>query len=160
MRIRRCKDLDNIGFLWFEEPIKFNEYKDLSKICENVDTPITIGENFHGIPDLMEAIKNKSCDMIMPDLMRIGGVTNWLKLAAISEAYNIEVSTHLFPEVSSHLMMVTPTAEWLEWVDWQNPILKEPYLVKNGYLNIPNKPGTGIEWNEKFLEKYSINLYL
>ncbi len=158
--IRRCQELDKIGFFWFEEPIKYNEYKDLSKICKTINTPITIGENFHGISDLMLAIENESCDMIMPDLMRIGGVSNWLKLAAISEAHNIEVSTHLFPEVSAHLMMVTPTADWVEWVDWQNPILKEPYKVENGYLMIPDKPGTGIEWNEKILEKYAVNLKL
>ncbi len=157
---RRCKELDDIGFFWFEEPIKFNEYTNLAKICRNINTPITIGENFHGISDLLEAIRNDACDMIMPDLMRIGGVSNWLKLAAIAEAYNIEVSTHLFPEVSSHLMMITPTAEWLEWVDWQNPILKEPYKVENGLLKIPNKPGIGIEWNEKTLEEFSVNLHL
>ena len=98
--------------------------------------------------------------MVMPDLMRIGGVSNWLKLAAISEASNIEVSTHLFPEVSAHLMMVTPTADWLEWVDWQNPIIKDPYLVKDGNLIIPEKPGIGIDWNEKVLEKYSVNLHI
>ena len=97
--------------------------------------PIIIGENFHGISDLMTAIDKHSCDMVMPDLMRIGGVSNWLKLAAISEASNIEVSTHLFPEVSAHLMMVTPTADWLEWVDWANPLLEEPYKIINGDIN-------------------------
>ena len=158
--LRRCKELDKQGFFWFEEPIKYNEYNDLAKICFNVETPITIGENFHGIPDLIQAISSKSCDMIMPDLMRIGGISNWLKLAAIAEAYNLEVSSHLFPEVTSHLMMVTPTAEWLEWVDWQNPILVEPYKIKDGFLIIPAKPGIGIDWNEKVLEKYSVNLSL
>ena len=158
--MRRCKELDQSGFFWFEEPIKYNDYDNLAKICKKTETPIIIGENFHGISDLMTAIDKHSCDMVMPDLMRIGGVSNWLKLAAISEASNIEVSTHLFPEVSAHLMMVTPTADWLEWVDWQNPIIKDPYLVKDGNLIIPEKPGIGIDWNEKVLEKYSVNLHI
>ena len=81
----------------------------------------------------------------MPDLMRIGGVSGWIKTASIAEAFNIEVSSHLYPEVSAHLMALTPTSDWIEWIDWANPILKEPYKIKNGNI-IPNKPGFGLEW--------------
>ena len=156
--IRRCKELDDLGFFWFEEPIQYNQLEDMKKICKNIKTPITIGENFHGPKDAHDALLKKTCDMIMPDLMRIGGVSGWLKTAAIAEAFNVEVSTHLYPEVSAHLMCLTPTSEWLEWVDWQNPILLEPYKVSNGYISIPNKPGFGLEWNEDVLSKFSLEV--
>jgi len=156
--IRRCHELDNIGFYWFEEPIQYNFLEDMKKICEEIKTPITIGENFHGPKDAHDALIKKSCDMIMPDLMRIGGVSGWLKTASIAESFNIEVSTHLFPEVSAHLMCLTPTAEWLEWVDWANPILQEPYKIKNGNIIIPNKPGFGIEWDDAVISKYNIDI--
>ena len=96
--------------------------------------------------------------MIMPDLMRIGGVSGWLKTASIAESFNIEVSTHLYPEVSAHLMCLTPTAEWLEWVDWANLIIKDPYKVKSGNVVIPDKAGFGIEWNESAISRYKIDL--
>ena len=95
----------------------------------------------------------------MPDLMRIGGVSGWLKAASIAESKNIKFSTHLYPEVSAHLMRVTPTAHWLEWVDWSDPILENSgYKVINGEYHIPNVPGTGIEWNESNLEKYKVSI--
>lgn len=158
--MRRCSTLDDCGFFWFEEPIRYDNYYELSSLCKMINTPITIGENFHGPRDLKIALENRSCDMIMPDLMRIGGVTGWLRAVAIADSYNMEVSTHLYPEVSAHLMAVTPNAEWIEWVDWANPIIKDPYQIKNGDIIIPDRIGTGIEWNEENLKKYSVNLSL
>ncbi len=154
--LRRCYELDELGFYWFEEPIQFNLIDDLVKICGNIKTPITIGENFHGPKDVLDALTKNACDMIMPDIMRIGGISGWLKASAIADMFNIEVSTHLYPEVSAHLMCITPTSEWLEWVDWGNPILKDTYQVVNGNIIIPNKPGVGIEWNENAITKYYI----
>ena len=158
--MRRCKELDQSGFFWFEEPMKYDNYSELSSLKNSISTPITIGENFHGPRDLHKALESKACDMIMPDLMRIGGVTGWLRAAAIAETYNMEFSTHLYPEVSSHLMTVTPNSEWCEYVDWANPIIKESYQVKNGDIIIPEKVGTGIEWNEENMSRYSVNLNL
>jgi mandelate racemase len=81
-------------------------------------------------------------------------VSGWLRAAPIAAAAGIQVSTHLYPEVAAHLMRVTETAHWLEWQDWAYPILKQPFAVKNGYLEIPNLPGSGIEWNEGAVERY------
>jgi mandelate racemase len=96
-----------------------------------------------------------ACDYVMPDLMRIGGVSGWLRAAPIAAAAGLQVSTHFYPEVAAHLMRVTETAHWLEWQDWAYPILKQPFAVKNGCLEIPNLPGTGIEWDEGVVERYS-----
>ena len=92
----------------------------------------------------------------MPDLMRIGGVSGWIKTAALAEAYKKPVSSHLYHEVSAHLMRVTPTADYLEWMNWSDPLFKEPYQVKDGYLKIPERPGVGLELNRDIIELYRV----
>ena len=80
--------------------------------------------------------------------MRIGGVTGWLKAAAMAGAAGVPMSTHLYPEVAAHVMRVTETAHWLEWQDWADPILQKPYDIENGLLHIPEGSGVGLEWDE------------
>jgi len=94
-------------------------------------------------------LQMKACDYVMPDFMRIGGVTGWLGAAALAAAGGIPMSTHLYPEVAAHVMRVTETAHWLEWQDWADPILKRPYDIRDGLLHIPDTTGTGLEWDEK-----------
>ena len=157
--LKRMNELDDIGLCWFEEPINYRNFNDCAKLSSRIKTPISIGENFHGPYDLVNSIKANASTYIMPDLMRIGGVSGWLKSASIAEAYNLKFSTHLFPEVSAHLMNLTPTAHWLEWVDWANPILQDTgFRVENGKYYIPDIPGTGIEWNDSNIEKYKVNI--
>ena len=157
--LKRMLALDDLGLYWFEEPINYRNFDDCAKLSSKVKTPICIGENFHGPYDLINSIKANASTYIMPDLMRIGGISGWLKAASIAEAYNLKFSTHLYPEVSAHLMNLTPTAHWLEWVDWANPILQDTgFRVKNGKYYIPEIPGTGIEWNESNIEKYKVDI--
>jgi mandelate racemase len=86
--------------------------------------------------------------------MRIGGVTGWLRAAAIAGAAGVPMSTHLYPEVAAHVMRVTETAHWLEWQDWADPILEEPFRVDGGNLVIPDRPGVGVRWNEAAVTHY------
>ena len=92
----------------------------------------------------------------MPDLMRIGGVSGWLKTAALAEAYKKPLSSHLYHEVSAHLMRVTPTADYLEWMKWVDPLLVEPYRIKDGYLIIPERPGVGLLFNRDVINRYRV----
>jgi mandelate racemase len=119
-------------------------------------TPVQLGENFYGARLLYQAVLAGAGDYVMPDLMRIGGVTGWLRAAAITSAAGIPMSTHLYPEIAAHLMRVTDTAHWLEWQDWANPILSEPFELKNGHLMVPDKPGQGIEWDERAVARFAL----
>ena len=100
------------------------------------------------VRDLHLALQKKACDLVMPDFMRIGGVTGWMRAQAIAAAAGVPVSTHLYPEVAAQVMRVTETAHWLEWQNWADPILQQPYEVKEGWLHVPDVPGVGLEWNE------------
>lgn len=147
--LERCHAIDDLGLSWIEEPIVYDNLEGYARLAAELKTPIQIGENFYGPRALYNALRMKACDYVMPDFMRIGGVTGWQRAAAIAGAAGIPVSTHLYPEVAAHVMRVTETAHWLEWQDWANPILKQPYEIRDSELQIPHLPGVGLEWDEK-----------
>ncbi len=147
--LQRCHMIDDFGLAWIEEPIVYDNLDGYARLAAELKTPLQIGENFYGPREMHKALQKQACDLVMPDFMRIGGVTGWQRAAAIAGAAGIPVSTHLYPEVAAHMMRVTETAHWLEWQNWADPILKRPYDVKDGLLHIPDVPGVGIEWNEE-----------
>jgi mandelate racemase len=145
----RCHMLDGAGLDWIEEPLVYDDLEGHAQLAAQIDTPIQIGENFYGPRDLQSALERRACDLVMPDFMRIGGVTGWLRAAAIAGTAGVPMSTHLYPEVAAQVMRVTESAHWLEWQDWINPLLQSPYRVVDGALEIPDVPGVGLEWNEE-----------
>lgn len=146
--LERCRALDGHGLTWIEEPLVYDDLDGCRRLAAELDTPIQIGENFYGPRALRRALQAQACDYVMPDFMRIGGVTGWLRAAALAGAAGVPVSTHLYPEVAAHVMRVTETAHWLEWQSWADPILQRPYAVEGGRLRIPDTPGVGLDWDE------------
>ena len=146
--LRRCRMVDGLGLAWIEEPIVYDDLNGCAQLAAELRTPIQIGENFYGPRDLYDALSRKASDLVMPDFMRIGGVTGWSRSAAIAGAAGVPMSTHLYPEVAAHMMRVTESAHWLEWQDWLNPLLSVPYAVRDGRIEIPDVAGVGLEWNE------------
>lgn len=86
---------------------------------------------------------------------RTGGISGWLRSVPIAAARGVEVSTHLYPEVAAHLMRITETAHWLEWQDSAYPILEEPFELADGRFEVPDRPGSGIQWNDKAVARYA-----
>jgi mandelate racemase len=156
--LQRCQAIDNLGLTWIEEPIVYDNLDGYAQLAAELETPIQIGENFYGPRELHKALQRNACDFVMPDFMRIGGVTGWLRSAAICGAAGVPMSTHLYPEVAAHVMRVTETAHWLEWQDWADPILQRPYEIKAGELHIPNVPGVGLEWDEDAVAAHLVDL--
>jgi mandelate racemase len=154
--LERCHAIDDLGLAWVEEPIVYDNYPGYAQLATELKTPIQIGENFYGPRDLSRAIAAKACDYVMPDYMRIGGVTGWLRAAGIAGVAGLPMSSHLYPEVAAHTLRVTETAHWLEWQEWSDPVLLEPYAVKDGAVQIPNRPGLGIEWDEAAVKRYQV----
>lgn len=146
--IRRGLALEQEGIAWFEEPIRHDDYRGNAEIARRLKMPVQIGENFNGPSAMSEAIAMQACDCVMPDVARIGGVTGWMQAAGMAAASNIEMSSHLMPEISVHLLAATPTAHWLEYVDWADAILEQPMQPTNGTVTVPDRPGLGIAWDE------------
>lgn len=154
--LRRCHALDDQGLYWFEEPIAYDNIAGYAQLTRELKTPVQLGENFYGPRALYQAVRAGAGDYMMPDLMRIGGVTGWLRSAAIAGAAGIDMSTHLYPEVAGHLMRVTETAHWLEWQDWTHPVLAEPFKLENGHIILRDVPGNGLEWDEDAVGRYTL----
>ena len=154
--IQRMHQLDDQGLYWFEEPIAYDNTAGFAGITSQIKTPLQIGENIYGSREFYKSVKAGAADLYMPDLMRIGGVTGWIRAAAIAGAAGCPLSSHLYPVVSSHLMRVSESADWLEWSDWSEPILDEAFEIQNGFATVTDKPGNGLVWNKTAVQKYSI----
>ncbi len=153
--LTRCHAIDQLGLTWIEEPLLYDDYAGHARLARDLATPIMLGENFYGPRELAKALEAQACDLVMPDFMRIGGVTGWQRAAAIAGAAGIPISTHLYPEVAAHVMRVSETAHWLEWQDWVDPLLQEPYEIKDGQLLVPERPGLGLDWNEEAVRRFA-----
>ncbi|MBI2185921.1 MAG: mandelate racemase [Acidobacteria bacterium] len=152
--VRRARALDGEGIYWIEEPIRHDDYAGCAAITAAVATPVQIGENFSQVFDMEKALAAGACDCVMPDLERIGGATGWQLAAALASDARIPMSSHLYPEVSAHLLAVTPTVHWLEYVDWMSPLLVEPLRIVDGYAVAADRPGLGLEWNDDMVRRY------
>jgi mandelate racemase len=155
--IQRGRALDGEQLYWIEEPVRADDFAGCARVASELKTPVQIGENFSGPLQMQDALLARSCDFVMPDAQRIGGVTGWLRAASLAYGWGHEMSSHLFPEISSHLLRVTPTCHWLEYVDWANRILEEPLEIREGAAWVPDRPGTGVAWNEEAVERYRLD---
>ena len=154
--LRRGHALDGEGLYWLEEPVRHDDYAGCAALARALATPVQIGENFAGPDGMASALAAQACDYVMPDLERIGGVTGWLRAAALAATAGKEMSSHLFPEVSAHLLAVTPTCHWLEYVDWAAPILADPPRISDGAVVIADRPGAGLTWDDDAVARYRI----
>ena len=154
--IERIRILDGEGLLWIEEPTMAHDYAGHAAIAREVETPIQCGENWWGTRDLQHAIDAGASDYLMPDVMKIGGVSGWLRAATLAESRGLRVSSHLWPEISAQLLCCTPTAHWLEYADWWNAIVADPIRIHEGMAYVDNALGTGIEWNRAAVDEFTV----
>ncbi len=152
--LTRVYTLDQEGLTWVEEPTLAHDFLGHAKVSSHTQTNIQCGENWWGIQDVRQAIHAKASDYFMLDVMKIGGVTGWMKSSAMAEAANIPVASHLWPELSASLLSCSATANWLEYCDWWNPIVKQPLIIEDGWAKPNDTIGSGLEWNETLVEKY------
>ena len=151
--LRRGAALQEEDITWLEEPIRHDDYEGNSILTRTLQAPVQIGENFNGPEAMLEAVVQQACDYVMPDVARIGGVTGWMQAAGIAAARGLEISSHLMPEISVHLLAASPTAHWLEHVDWADAILEEPLRPVAGALAPLDRPGIGLTWSEDKLRR-------
>ncbi|MGP3937863.1 enolase C-terminal domain-like protein [Nonomuraea sp. KM88] len=150
--LRRGRALQAEGVAWFEEPVRHDDLAANARLARELDVPLQLGENFNRPEDLADAVDHGACDLVMPDVARIGGVTGWLHAAELAARRGTPISSHLFPEISVHLLAASPTAHWLEYVDWAGPLLRHPLAIAGGAAVVPDRPGIGLEWDTDRVE--------
>ncbi|MGA2567872.1 MAG: enolase C-terminal domain-like protein [Pseudolabrys sp.] len=152
--LARGRALDAENIYWLEEPIRHDDYAGAARLARELKVPVQIGENFSLPVGMAAALEQAKPDYVMPDLERIGGVTGWRQAAELAAGHGIKMSSHLFPEVSAHLLAATPTCHFLEYVDWANLLLQQPLALVDGHAMVPERPGNGMIWNEAAVERY------
>ncbi len=154
--LTRGRALQSEGVAWLEEPIRHDDLPGNAEIARALDLPLQLGENFDGPQAMAQALQRGACDLVMPDVARIGGVSGWMQAAGVAQAHGALMSSHLMPEVSAQLLAATPTCHWLEYVDWTDAIAREPVKIENGCWPMNDRPGTGLDWDMDAVERYRI----
>jgi mandelate racemase len=152
--LARGRALDAENIYWLEEPIRHDDYAGAAMLARELKTPVQIGENFSLPFGMAAALEQAKPDYVMPDLERIGGVTGWRQAAQMAAVNRIKMSSHLFPEVSAHLLAATPTCHFLEYVDWADVLVEQPLALVDGHAVVPQRPGNGMVWDKRAVERY------
>jgi len=153
--IQRIERLAEYDLTWVEEPVPAEDIHGHAKVRAVSPIPIQTGENWWFPTDMAKALRAGACDYAMPDLMKIGGITGWLSAMGVAEAASVPVSSHIFHEASAHVLAVTPTAHWLEYLNMADAILSEPLAVADGCITARG-PGLGMDWNREAVERYRL----
>lgn len=152
---RRAHRLEGLDLHWIEEPLPMADVAGQAALRQAVRTPIQGGENWWGPADAARSISLGATDHVMPDVMKIGGVTGWMRTVALAEVSGLPVSSHLFPEVSAHLLAVTPTAHMLEVLDLAAPIRRGGLALKDGHARPDEGPGAGLAFDDDAIARFA-----
>lgn len=153
--VRRGRALETCGLRWIEEPCRADDDASHAHVAACLDTAIQLGENWWGPNDTARSLALNACDEVMLDVMKIGGVTGWLQAAALAAPTSRRVSSHLFPEISAHLLAATPHAGYLEWLDLASAIVERPVRPVDGMMYASDEPGSGLTWNEDAVARFA-----
>lgn len=151
---RRLDKLEEFDLHWVEEPVAAEDLEGHAQVRAATSIPVQTGENWWFPSDMGKAIAAGASDLCMPDLMKIGGITGWLRAAALAQAAALPMSSHIFVEASAHALAVTPTAHWLEHLDFARPLLLDPCEVVDGTVTAKG-PGLGLAWDEAAVARYA-----
>jgi L-alanine-DL-glutamate epimerase-like enolase superfamily enzyme len=148
--------VDEYGLFWLEDVVAHDDYPGLAEVACALATPIAAGEYVYGLVPFRHMLEARSVDIVMIDVVRAGGITQWMKIAGMAEAFNLPVVNHLCPEISVHMVAAVPHGLTVEYMPWSSRLFKEVPQPVNGELTVPDKPGLGLEFDPKALEKWGM----
>ncbi len=154
--VRIGRALEPYNVKWLEDPLASDDGDDLRRLAEGLSIPIAAGETYCTKFEFRRLLEKRAADVLIVDLQRVGGVTEWVKVAAMAQAWKVPVASHLFDEFSPHLVAAVPNGYMVEYMPWWDVIYREPPQVKDGFINIPEKPGLGYEPDPAALKKYEM----
>ncbi|CAM5187723.1 L-fuconate dehydratase OS=Castellaniella defragrans OX=75697 GN=HNR28_001509 PE=4 SV=1 [Castellaniella defragrans] len=155
--LRMGRKLEEFDVFWLEEPMPYNQLDDYVQATRGLAMPLCTGESFYLKDEILDFVRHRAADYFMPDMMRMAGVTEWMKVAHACEASHAMVTPHLFMEHSSHLAAACPNVVWQEYQPWWQPVMKEPIAMADGKIHLSDKPGFGFELSEKALAEFKVS---
>ena len=148
--------VEEYNLFWLEDVVAHDDYQGLARVADSLNTPIAAGEYVYGINPFRQLIENRSIDIVMIDLLRVGGITEWRKVAGMAEAFNLPVVSHLVPEIHIQLMGAIPNGLTVEYMPWTLKLFEETPKFVEGCLEVPDKPGLGLKFDEDILKQYAV----
>ncbi|MFZ0809856.1 mandelate racemase/muconate lactonizing enzyme family protein [Bradyrhizobium sp.] len=148
--------VEELGLGWLEDPTTCDDHQGHAKIADALTTPVCAGEYLWGIEPHRQAMSHHASDITMIDLLRVGGVTQWMKVAGMAEAFNKPVASHLLPEIHVHLVAAIPNGLVVEYMPWTSRLFDNPPMPVNGEIAVPNEPGLGLKFAPDLFEKYGV----
>ena len=150
------KRIEPYHLFWLEDPTAHDDAPGLARIADALVTPIAAGEYHYGIVPFRHLLEQRSIDIVMIDLLRVGGITQWMKVAGMAEAFNMPVVSHLIPEIHVHLIAAIPNGLTVEYMPWTHRLFASVPEIVDGQLVVPRKPGLGLEWDQKAVQQYQV----
>jgi len=141
---------------WLEDPTTHDDYPGMARIADALTTPIAAGEYHYGIVPFRHLLEHRSIDIVMIDLLRAGGITQWMKIAGMAEAFNLPVVSHLVPEIHVHLVAAIPNGLTVEYMPWTLNLYEQTPPIEAGQLVVPKKPGLGLAFDQAAMKRYQV----
>ena len=150
------KRIEPYHLYWLEDPVAHDDYAGLARVADALTTPIAAGEYVYGIVPFRHLLEARSIDIVMIDLLRVGGITQWMKVAGMAEAFNLPVVSHLVPEIHVHLIAAIPNGLTVEYMPWTLGLFEETPALDGGQLVVPKKPGLGLAFDQAAIKRYQV----
>jgi len=147
--------VEEYHLFWLEDVVAHDDYPGLARVAAALATPIAAGEYVYGLVPFRHMLEARSVDIVMVDVLRAGGITQWVKIAGMAEAFNLPIVNHLCPEISVHLVAAVPNGLTVEYMPWSGKLFREVPQPVNGELTVPKKPGLGLEFDSDALKRYA-----
>ena len=149
------KRLEDVGFFWLEDVVACDDFKGLAKVADALATPLAGGEYLYGPVPFRHMMEAGSVDIPMVDVLRAGGITQWMKIAGMAQGFSLPIVSHLLPEIHVHMIAAAPNGLTVEYMPWSCRLYEEVPQPKNGMLEVPQKPGLGLKFDREILKRYS-----
>ena len=151
------KRVEEYHLYWLEDLVVRDDYQGLARIADALTTPVAAGEYVYGIRPFRHMLEHRSVDIVMIDLLRVGGITQFHKVAGMAEAYNIPVVSHLIPEIQVHNIAAIPNGLTVEYMPWTIRLFEETPAIENGEIVVPDKPGLGLQFSQDAIKQYQVS---
>lgn len=149
--------IDEFGLFWLEDPVPTHNLEGLAEVRRSIDTPIANGETLFSLAAFRALFEARAVDFPMPDLPRVGGITPFLKIAHMAEAFGLPLACHLLPEISAHAVAAVPNGVIVEYVPWGWQLFHNGPELKDGELVLGDRPGHGLELDTEFVKHHRID---